>query len=167
MNIRSATVEDAGIICHIYNYYIENTAISFETQSISETEMRQRIEEIINAGYSFYVGEVDRKIVGYCYTYRWNNRCAYVTTAEGSIYLDKDETGKGYGSQLLEHLLRHIDRVKTHVLLAGVCLPNNGSVRLLEKFGFKQVSHMKEIGRKFDQWQDVGHWQLIFSTEPR
>ena len=162
MNIRKATLDDAGTICNIYNYYIENTVATFETVPILEIEMQKRIEEAINSGYAFYVGEIDGKIIGYYYTHRWKERYAYATTTEESIYLDKNETGKGYGTQLFEHLLSYIDKNKTHVLIGGICIPNEGSVRLHEKFGFKQISHMKEIGRKFDQWRDVGHWQLIF-----
>ena len=147
---------------YFYNYYIENTAITFETEQVSEIEMKQRINETVNAGYPFYIGEIDRKIIGYCYTHRWHNRCAYKSTAEISIYLDRNETGKGYGTQLFEHLLTQIDRSTTHVLIAGICIPNESSVRLHEKFGFKQVSCMKEVGRKFERWLDVGHWHLIF-----
>jgi phosphinothricin acetyltransferase len=161
MKIRKATLDDAHAICNIYNYYIENTAATFETISISEIEMQQRMEEVVNTGYSFYVGEINNKIIGYYYTHRWKERCAYATTVEESIYLDRDETGKGYGTQLFEHLLKHIDKRKFHVLIGGICIPNDNSVRLHEKFGFKQISHMKEIGRKFDKWRDVGYWQLI------
>lgn len=167
MDIRKATLDDACAICNIYNYYIENTAITFETTPLSESGMKQRIKDVIDSGYSFYVGEAGGKIIGYYYTHRWNNRCAYATTVEDSIYLDKDETGKGYGSQLFEHLLAHIDKNITHVLIAGICIPNEASVRLHEKFGFKQISHMKEIGRKFGQWRDVGHWQLIIPDKKK
>lgn len=166
MKIREATTDDAHAICNIYNYYIEHTAITFEMMPVSESDMKQRMKEIIESGYSFFVGETEGNVIGYYYTHRWNNRCAYATTVEESIYLKKDETGKGYGTQLFEHLLAHIDKKKTHALIAGICIPNEGSVRLHEKFGFRQISHMKEIGRKFGQWQDVGHWQLIFKPEP-
>lgn len=162
MYIRQATLDDARAITAIYNYYIEHTAITFETEPIQDAEMRRRMTEVFESGYSFYVGEVDGKIIGYYYTHRWNLRRAYDSTLEESIYLDKEEMGKGYGSQFFEHLLAHIDRSKFHVLIAGITIPNAGSVRLHEKFGFKQISCMNEIGRKFDQWRDVGHWQLIF-----
>ena len=162
MKIRKATLDDAGDICNIYNYYIENTAISFETEPVSEIEMRQRINEVVNAGYPFYVGEKDGNVIGYYYTHPFHNRFAYKSTAEVSIYLDKNETGKGYGTQLFEHLLTQIDKSTIHTLIAGICIPNESSVRLHEKFGFIQVSNMKEVGRKFDRWHDVGHWQLIF-----
>ncbi len=166
MNIRKATLDDARDICNIYNYYIENTVITFEITPVSETEMRQRIHEIFESGYLFFVGETEGKIVGYYYTHQWHSRRAYDTTAEESIYLDKDEVGKGYGTKMFRHLLKHIDRNKIHVLIAGICIPNESSVQLHEKFGFKQVSNMKEIGRKFNQWQDVGHWQLFLNDVP-
>jgi phosphinothricin acetyltransferase len=162
MKIRKATLNDAGAIGNIYNYYIENTAISFETTPVSEIEMRQRMSEVVDAGYPFYVGEIEGKIIGYYYTHPFRNRCAYKSTAEVSIYLDKEKTGKGYGTQLFEHLLMQTDKNAIHTLIAGICIPNESSVRLHEKFGFKQVSYLKEVGRKFDQWWDVGYWQLIF-----
>ena len=161
--IRKATFDDACAICNIYNYYIENTAITFETAPISEIEAKRRISDTTNSGHLFYVGEIDGRIIGFYNTHLWNSRCAYSATVEDSIYLDKDEMGKGYGTQLFAHLLKQIDKNTTHVLIAGICIPNESSVGLHEKFGFKQISHMKEVGRKFGQWQDVGHWQLIFN----
>ena len=167
MNIRNATPGDVGAICNIYNYYVEHTAVTFETMPVSESEMKNRMNEVIESGHSFCVGEAGDKIIGYYYTHRWNNRCAYSTTLEESIYLDKDERGKGYGTQLFQHLLDHIDQNEVHVLIAGISIPNEDSVRLHEKFGFTQISRMKEIGRKFDKWRDVGHWQLIFNSLPK
>ena len=165
MNIRKAILDDAGIICNIYNYYIKNTTATFETEPILEIEMRKRMEDVFDTGFAFFVGEINGKIIGYYYTHRWNNRAAYATTVEESIYLDKYETGKGYGSQLFEHMLNNIDKSKIHVLIGGICIPNESSVKLHEKFGFKQISHMKEIGWKYGQWRDVGHWQIIFDEK--
>jgi phosphinothricin acetyltransferase len=34
-------------------------------------------------------------------------------------------------------------------------------VRLHEKLGFVKVANLKEIGRKFERWIDVGYWQLF------
>lgn len=162
MKIREATLADARRICEIYNYYIAHTATTFETAPLSEMEMKERMNEVISSGFPYYVGEIERNVIGYCYIHTWNNRCAYSSTKEVTIYLDKDQTGKGLGSMLYRHLLHHLNKENIHVLIAGICLPNEGSVKLHEKFGFKQISHMKEIGWKLNQWQDVGHWQLIF-----
>jgi phosphinothricin acetyltransferase len=47
------------------------------------------------------------------------------------------------------------------VVLAGIALPNPESVALHEKFGMRKVAHFSEVGYKFEQWIDVGYWQLI------
>lgn len=163
MNIRKVELSDTAAICDIYNYYIENTAVSFETVAVKETEMKERITNIINWGFPYNVIEVNGRIAGYYYISKWKERCAYSSTKEVTIYLDKDMTGKGLGSLLYEHLFKSIDRKSTHVLMAGICIPNEGSVKLHEKFGFRQVAHMKEVGWKFEKWQDVGYWELILS----
>lgn len=168
MKIREARLDDAKGICDIYNHYVENTTVTFETVAVSENEMRERIEGFLNEGFPYYVGEVDDKIVGYCYLHNWHSRCAYLATKEITIYLDKDQKGNGLGTILYQHLFKYIYKTDIHALIAGICIPNEGSVHLHEKFGFSQTSCMKEIGRKFDRWLDVGHWQLtIHQTPPR
>ncbi|MCD8178380.1 MAG: GNAT family N-acetyltransferase [Tannerellaceae bacterium] len=67
MHIRNIIKDDAPEICRIYNYYIENTCISFETEPVSAKEMETRIQEVLNAGFPYYVAEVNNKIVGYAY----------------------------------------------------------------------------------------------------
>ena len=163
MNIRKATLDDACAICKIYNHYVENTAITYECALITETEAQRRISDTVNAGHLFYIGEIDGKIIGFCLTLPYHKHEAYKTTIENGIFLDKDETGKGYGTQLLEHLLKHIDKTTAHTVIASICIGNENCIRLHEKFGFKQKSHFKEVRRKFDQWWDIGHWQLILS----
>jgi|AGTN01.1.fsa_nt_gi Sortase and related acyltransferases len=166
MKIRKVTLEDAKGICDIYNYYVENTAVTFETAVVSINEMQQRIKGFLDEGFPYYVGEINGKIVGYCYLHNWNNRCAYSSTKEATIYLDKDIQGKGFGTILYQYLFKEIYKEDIHALIAGICIPNESSVRLHEKFGFKQASHMKEIGWKFDQWRDVGHWLLVIKQIP-
>lgn len=159
--IRQATTGDAQEICNIYNYYVLNTAITFETEPVSVEEMQNRIKDVLDKGLPYYVAVSDHHIMGYCYLHQWNNRCAYSSTKEVSVYLDKNVRRQGIGTQLLKEILKNINPEKIHVLISGICLPNESSVRLHEKFGFRQVSLMKEIGRKFNEWRDVGHWQLI------
>lgn len=166
MKIRNVTLADAKEICDIYNYYIEYTAVTFETVTVSESEMQHRIAAFLDDDFPYFVGEVNGKIVGYCYLHNWNNRCAYSSTKEVTVYLEKDQKGKGLGTILYQYLFKEIHKRDIHSIIAGICTPNERSVRLHESFGFKQVSHMKEIGWKFDQWRDIGHWQLIINKMP-
>jgi phosphinothricin acetyltransferase len=46
--------------------------------------------------------------------------------------------------------------------MSGITGGNDVSVKLHEKFGFRQVGQFKEVGFKFDAWHDVLFYQLMF-----
>ena len=48
-----------------------------------------------------------------------------------------------------------------HVMIAGIDALNTGSIIFHKKFGFEEVAHFKEVGKKFDQWLDVIFMQKI------
>jgi phosphinothricin acetyltransferase len=48
-----------------------------------------------------------------------------------------------------------------HSALGCLALPNEPSVRLHEKLGFRKVGHMREAGWKFEAWWDVGFWERM------
>ena len=71
--IREATIEDAAEICSIYNYYIENTVISFEEESLAVKEMQKRMETVLSYGLPWLVYIDSNVIVGYAYATRWHH----------------------------------------------------------------------------------------------
>jgi phosphinothricin acetyltransferase len=50
-----------------------------------------------------------------------------------------------------------------HVLVAVLGGDNPGSVALHEKFGFVRSGHLREVGRKFDQWVDTHYFTKLLS----
>ncbi|BCE00135.1 hypothetical protein TYM08_P0198 [Marinicellulosiphila megalodicopiae] len=103
------------------------------------------------------------EVAGYAYAAKWQPRSAYKQTCEITVYLDKDQSGYGYGSALYKALLPLLKTSGFHTVVAGIALPNEASVKLQESFGFKKVTHFQQVGRKFDRWIDVGHWQLLLN----
>ena len=77
MEVRLATPQDAEELLEIYRYYVEHTAITFEYETPSITEFRQRIKQTLKR-YP-YLAAVDGhgKIVGYAYASSFKNRAAY------------------------------------------------------------------------------------------
>ena len=47
--------------------------------------------------------------------------------------------------------------------MGGIAFPNQASVALHEKLGFKKVAHFEQVGFKFKRWIDVGYWQLTLT----
>ncbi len=157
--IRSATIEDSSQIANIYNWYIENTTISFEETTLSSGDMAQRIVQSDSTCPSYVMIE-DGQLIGFAYATRWNIRSAYKYARETSIYLHHEYSRKGRGLTLYQHLIDEIRKTPIHVLIACIALPNDASVALHEKLGFYKVGQLEEVGHKFDNYIDVGCWQL-------
>ncbi|MFI3321043.1 MAG: N-acetyltransferase family protein [Rikenellaceae bacterium] len=159
--IRKATNEDAGSIAKIYNYYVENSAITFDEKLWNRDDAIHKLEHIEEGGYPFFVYCLDGEVVGYCYLSSWNFRDAYRTTAETTIYLSPEHKGRKIGNKLMKYLIEWVVATKQyHALIACITVPNDISVALHEKLGFEQVSFFREVGYKLGKWQDVGHWIL-------
>jgi L-amino acid N-acyltransferase YncA len=158
MNIRKAIDTDCRAIAEIYNYYIANTIISFETSPVSLENMEKRIKEKL-AKYDWLVGEVDEKIIGYAYYGAYKERAAYDRTIESTIYVDHGHVGRGYGRRLYQHLIESAADHGFCEMIGLIALPNPGSTELHAKMGFIEAGVLKNVGYKFDRFIDVGLWQ--------
>lgn len=159
--IRNAILDDATQISKIYNHYIENTIVSFEESPVSTEEMASRVDEIIPS-LPWLVHEEGDQINGYAYASKWKGRCAYRYSVESTVYLSPEARGKGVGSKLYAVLLNELKDKGFHTAIGGISLPNEASIKLHEKFGFRKVAHFSEVGFKFNKWVDVGYWELRF-----
>lgn len=157
--IRAAKKEDADALAGIYNHYISNTVVSFEETVLSGEEMVLRVNKAIGLGLPWLVAESDAEVVGYAYATLWHERSAYKHSVEISAYVSSTMCSRGWGTRLYETLFEELNHRSIHVVIAGIALPNAGSVALHEKFGMKKVAHFTEVGFKFGQWIDVGYWQ--------
>lgn len=159
--IRNAKIEDAESICNIYNPYILNTVITFEEETITPDDIVKRMSMVKGLGFPYLVAEENGEVLGYAYAGKWRERIAYRFVVESTIYLTPTSAGKGLGTTLYQELIKRLKLNGIHAVLGGITLPNPASVALHEKLGFRKVAQFKEVGYKFNQWLDVGFWQLI------
>jgi phosphinothricin acetyltransferase len=158
--LRPVCSEDAAAITAIYSYYVEQTAISFEEVPPSADEMASRIADI-SAHCPYLVYEEGGVVLGYAYVHPYHTRAAYRHTLEDSIYVKQGAEGKGIGTALMKALVTETAMSDCHAIIACITQPNEKSVTLHEKHGFKPLGIFREVGRKFDQWRDVGYWELL------
>lgn len=158
--LRVCRESDAGRLCDIYNYFIRETVITFEEAPISAVDMAARIRDVTK-NCPWLVYEHSGVVVGYAYASSWHKRCAYRASVESTIYLDAAHCGRGIGTELYRALLCDLADRGMHCVVGAIALPNPGSVALHEKLGFAKVGHLREVGRKFGAWVDVGYWQLL------
>ncbi|MBN2535565.1 MAG: N-acetyltransferase [Spirochaetales bacterium] len=158
--VREVNYKDIQDICEIYNYYIQNTIITFETIPVSYDVMENRIDKITSS-LPFYVYAENGRVIGYTYATRWKERSAYQFTVESTIYVKFQMQSKGIGTILYTTLLDDLRNKNLHAVIGGIALPNEKSPNLHEKLGFKKVAHFSEVGYKFNKWIDVGYWEKI------
>ncbi|TYP99948.1 phosphinothricin acetyltransferase [Tenacibaculum adriaticum] len=158
--IRKVTLQDAATITNIYNYYVRTSVATLEEQEVSEEYFKDEIKNITKK-FPWFVYEVNNQILGFANASAWKTRSGYKKSVQLMVYLNPDTTSKGIGSLLYDAVISKLKELDVHVLMGGISLPNEASVKLHEKFGFKKAAHFKEIGYKFNKWVDVGYWQLI------
>lgn len=160
--IRPATPADAADIVAIYNHYVATTTVSFEESPVSAEEMAQRIIDV-RAKLPWYVYEQDGRVIAYAYATPWRVRAAYRFSVETTVYVSSEHPRCGLGSQLYRTLIDDLRAREICVLIGGIAQPNIASVALHEAMGFEKVAHFKQVGRKFEQWVDVGYWELLLN----
>lgn len=159
--IRGATEGDADNLARIYNHYILNTCVTFETDPVDAADIAECIAATSAIPLPWLVAESSGEMVGYAYTSEWQGRCAYRFSVESTIYLDVQHTGHGFGTKLYSALIDSVRATSLHSMIGGISLPNEGSIKLHERLGFKKIGHFEEVGYKQDRWVDVGYWQLM------
>ena len=164
VSIRSVVADDTDAIVAIYNHYVAQTIITFEEEPVSASDMRQRITDVQSASLPWLVAERDETVVGYAYATKWRARKAYRFSTEVTVYLVPNLSGRGIGSILYANLLTALRQRNVRAAMGGIALPNQASIALHEKCGFKKVAHFEQVGFKFNRWIDVGYWQLILPS---
>lgn len=154
MKIRMIEEKDIQAVLDIYKPYIETTAITFETEVPTYEEFAQRVNHKLEQ-FPWLVYEEEGKILGYAYASLMRERAAYSWDAELSVYLQEGNHGLGIGSKLylvLEAILKEMNFVN---LYGCITYPNEKSVRLHQKLGYKAIGIFHNSGYKLGSWHDV------------
>ncbi len=155
--IRSGQIKDLPKLTEIYNYYIINTAITFDIEPFTVEQRKESwFDTFSESGmYRLLVAECDGTVVGFATSGQFRNRAAYVTSVDTSIYLDSNYSGNGIGTLLYKTLFKELEKMDIHRVYCGITLPNDASIALHTKFGFKEIGTYNEVGNKFEKYHDV------------
>ncbi len=74
--IRDAGPEDAETLQKIYDWYVRNTAVTFEYETPTAAQFRERMERTMER-YPYLIAETDGRADGYCYAGPFVGRAAY------------------------------------------------------------------------------------------
>ena len=164
-HLRLVSPDDAAQIAAIYAPFCLETAISFEAEAPDEATMRERIYAVADR-YPWLVAVSEKgKILGYAYATKHRERAAYRWSIDFTVYLAPSAKGRGIGTELYNALVAICRLLGYHRAFAGIALPNDPSVRLHEKVGFRPIGVYHRVGYKLGKWHDVGWWGLNLRPE--
>ena len=159
--IRSAVPGDAGRLLEIYDYYVQNTAISFECRTPTPEEFRSRMEKTMRR-YPYLVIQQDGIVQGYAYAGPFVGRAAYDWSCELTIYLDRSAHKRGFGRKLYQALEERLKEMGVLNLYACIGWPvaedrylNQNSAQFHAHLGFQVAGRFQKCGRKFGRWYDM------------
>lgn len=164
--IRPAETGDLNRLVEIYNHYITETHVTFDTNPFAVGERTQWFTQFSESGpLRLLVTEVDGEIAGYASSSPFKPKPGYSTSVETSIYLDPTYIGKGLGQPLYGRLLEELrGEASLHRAYGGVALPNPASIALHEQLGFVRVATYHEVGYKLGKFWDVNWYERDLST---
>jgi L-amino acid N-acyltransferase YncA len=163
--MRLATPADAVQIAAIYAPFCLETAVSFETAAPDEGQMRDRISTLMQR-YPWLVAVSETgDVLGYAYASKHRERAAYRWSVDFTAYLAPEAKRRGIGTALYRALMKICQSLGYYRAFAGITLPNEASVRLHQKIGFRAIGVYRRVGFKLGRWHDVGWWSLDLLPE--
>lgn len=158
--VRLATVDDAEAITAIYNYYVQSSTSTWQTEEETPDIRRKRLLERTSRDIVTVV-EALGEVRGWASLSPYKPRGGYRPTADESIYLRHDASGQGLGTLLLRDLFGRGLHVGYQTVIAGISADQAPSLALHRKLGFVEVGCLQSVGIKFDQQLDSILMQLL------
>ena len=144
----------------IYNHYIEHSSATFDVVPYSVGARAPWFAQFAETGpYQLLVAVSCDKVVGFCCSTRFKSRAAYEVSIETTAYVAPGALGQGIGFKMYNALFAGVAGNDLHGAYAGVTLPNEASVALHQKLGFRKIGVFEEVGRKFDRYWSVAWFE--------
>jgi len=147
ISIVNCSASDLYFINRVYN---QTVSLGYVTADSTEKSESFRLEVFSkrnikrNPIFMFYY---DNRRIGWGSINSFYDREAYEKVAEISIYLEKENIGKGYAKECLGLLENKAKEYSYKTLLAYVFRENATSINLFEKFGYTKAGFYLELAK--------------------
>ncbi|MET7607829.1 N-acetyltransferase family protein [Streptomyces avermitilis] len=162
VQVRPGVEADLKALTDLYNHYVRETPITFDTAAFTPEERRPWLLSHPEDGphrLMVATGADSQEILGYATSSPFRAKPAYTTSVEVTVYVAPDAGGRGVGTLLYGALFEALAGEDLHRAYAGIAQPNEASTRLHERFGFRHVGTYREVGRKFGRYWDVAWYE--------
>ena len=165
--IRRAEPRDLDPLARLYDYYVVQTPITFDLEPFGTEGRRSWLEGFGETGrHQLFVAEGPTGVLGYAASQTFRPKAAYQSSVETSIYIEPASHRQGFGSHLYQALFAALADEDVHRAYAAITLPNEASIALHERFGFRSVGTLHEVGHKQGRYWDVEWYEKTMDAAP-
>lgn len=162
--VRRANPADLPAILLIYNDEVVNGLSNLDIHPKSEEQAEEWFARYNREGEShpLLVAEApDGHIAGFACLSRFQEKEAYRSTVELSVYVARKDRKQGVATELLEEILAEARRdPEVHLVVSVITSLNRASIELHKKFGFVFCGRIREVGTKFGHFMDIDNYSL-------
>ncbi len=149
MNIENAREADADALLALRNHDIAQSFATFDVAPLRLAAVQDWIAGFAATGpYRLLVARDGTRLLGYGSSQSYRAHPAFARTIETSVYVAPDAARAGVGSALYGRLFADLAREGLHRAVAGIALPNEASIRLHARCGFRPVGVFDEYAHK-------------------
>ena len=150
--IRPATNDDVRAIVGIYNWAVNQTFATIDSEPLSAEEAADWWETHARRS-RLIVATDDSGVIGWARLFPWKQRG--IDVVEDLVYVDPVHHGRGIGRALLTELITQARGLGYRTIVATVATDNRSGLQLHEKLGFESVGTIRNAANKFDRWMDI------------
>jgi L-amino acid N-acyltransferase YncA len=149
--LRQVRGEDRESIIEIFNYYIARSYAAYPSEKVEP----DFLEQLMHGTHSFFVAELEGKVVGFAFLKPYLPISTFRSTATVTYFIDPDHRRSGLGTHILMTLESDAKKRGIQTLLAHISSRNEESISFHEKNGFSECGRFPDIGVKFGARFDV------------
>jgi phosphinothricin acetyltransferase len=148
--IRDALEQDLPQVKDIYNFFIQNTVITFDDKPLDLGYWQDIYQLLTKNSLPFIVLARGEQVLGFAYVAPWRQKTSYLKIVENSIYLAAAATGKKLGSRLFAELIERCRQSGIKEIIAVIADRGaHASIALHKKHGFLEQGHLADVAVRF------------------
>lgn len=153
--IRAANSEDAAAVAGLWNHFIRETLVTFNSEERTSGDVARMIAEKAETGRCVLVAEARGALAGFATYGQFRDGVGYARTMEHTILLDETARGRGIGRALLTAIEGHARAGGAHSILAVISSGNPDGRAFHLALGYEEVATLREVGLKWGRWLDA------------
>jgi L-amino acid N-acyltransferase len=150
--VRPATPDDLKAIVGIYNWAVNQTFATIDSEPL-DAEEAQDWWEMHGRRSKLVVSTDDTGVIGWGRLLPWKQRGFDVV--ESLVYVDPVHHGRGIGTAILKDLIQEARGLGYRTIVASIAKDNRAGLALYTKAGFDVIGTIRDAAHKFDRWMDI------------